>query len=162
MIPFIAFTPGWPLEKAARSTAEFLILWVGNRGTFIEFRMGMINVSPIGRNCSQEERVEFERYDKVNFHFPFKTAISLVLYLCKFWCKCKFGIFLYRNGATIDHIAHDLCCWLHIPNGSRLQRDPRPLSWFTPRFPQLSWLADFTQFFSSFGFYILCQRVIFE
>eukprot|EP00271_Cylindrocystis_brebissonii_P008689 TRINITY_DN23167_c0_g1_i1.p1 TRINITY_DN23167_c0_g1~~TRINITY_DN23167_c0_g1_i1.p1 ORF type:complete len:250 (-),score=49.39 TRINITY_DN23167_c0_g1_i1:401-1150(-) len=34
------------------------------RGTFIEFRMGMINVSPIGRNCSQEERVEFERYDK--------------------------------------------------------------------------------------------------
>jgi phosphomannomutase len=36
------------------------------RGTFIEFRMGMINVSPIGRNCSQEERVEFERYDKVH------------------------------------------------------------------------------------------------
>jgi len=24
------------------------------RGTFIEFRRGMINVSPIGRNCSQE------------------------------------------------------------------------------------------------------------
>ncbi|CAI5507360.1 unnamed protein product [Closterium sp. Naga37s-1] len=35
------------------------------RGTFIEFRMGMLNVSPIGRNCSQEERDEFERYDKV-------------------------------------------------------------------------------------------------
>ncbi|PON52895.1 Eukaryotic phosphomannomutase [Parasponia andersonii] len=35
------------------------------RGTFIEFRSGMINVSPIGRNCSQEERDEFERYDKV-------------------------------------------------------------------------------------------------
>eukprot|EP00877_Chromochloris_zofingiensis_P003603 jgi/Chrzof1/13243/Cz07g25280.t1 len=34
------------------------------RGTFIEFRNGMINVSPIGRNCSQEERDEFERYDK--------------------------------------------------------------------------------------------------
>ena len=36
------------------------------RGTFIEFRSGMLNVSPIGRNCSQEERDEFERYDKVN------------------------------------------------------------------------------------------------
>ncbi|KAH0887476.1 hypothetical protein HID58_063572 [Brassica napus] len=36
------------------------------RGTFIEFRNGMINVSPIGRNCSQEERDEFERYDKVH------------------------------------------------------------------------------------------------
>ena len=34
------------------------------RGTFIEFRNGMLNVSPIGRNCSQEEREEFERYDK--------------------------------------------------------------------------------------------------
>lgn len=25
----------------------------------------MINVSPIGRNCSQEERDDFEKYDKV-------------------------------------------------------------------------------------------------
>lgn len=36
------------------------------RGTFIEFRSGMLNISPIGRNCSQEERDEFERYDKVH------------------------------------------------------------------------------------------------
>jgi phosphomannomutase len=33
------------------------------RGTFIEFRNGMLNVSPIGRNCSQAERDDFERYD---------------------------------------------------------------------------------------------------
>ena len=33
------------------------------RGTFIEFRAGMLNVSPIGRNCSQEERDEFEQQD---------------------------------------------------------------------------------------------------
>ena len=33
------------------------------RGTFIEFRAGMLNVSPIGRNCSQEERDEFEQMD---------------------------------------------------------------------------------------------------
>lgn len=32
-------------------------------GTFIEFRNGMINISPIGRNCSREERNEFEKYD---------------------------------------------------------------------------------------------------
>mmetsp|Transcript_28742 Transcript_28742/g.27709 ORF Transcript_28742/g.27709 Transcript_28742/m.27709 type:complete len:168 (+) Transcript_28742:79-582(+) len=36
------------------------------RGTFIEYRTGMINVSPIGRNCSREERNEFEEYDKVH------------------------------------------------------------------------------------------------
>lgn len=34
------------------------------RGTFIEFRKGMLNVSPIGRNCSYDERLEFERFDK--------------------------------------------------------------------------------------------------
>lgn len=34
------------------------------RGTFVEFRNGMLNVSPIGRNCSQEERDAFEEYDK--------------------------------------------------------------------------------------------------
>ena len=34
------------------------------RGTFIEFRNGMINVSPIGRNCSKTERDEFEEFDK--------------------------------------------------------------------------------------------------
>lgn len=34
------------------------------RGTFIEFRNGMLNVSPIGRSCSQEERQEFFELDK--------------------------------------------------------------------------------------------------
>jgi phosphomannomutase len=36
------------------------------RGTFIEKRNGMFNVSPIGRNCSQTERDEFEKYDNVH------------------------------------------------------------------------------------------------
>merc|ERR1719335_1822416 len=36
------------------------------RGTFIEFRQGMLNVSPIGRNCSREERNEFETFDLAN------------------------------------------------------------------------------------------------
>ncbi|KAG8343376.1 phosphomannomutase [Trypanosoma vivax] len=34
------------------------------RGTFVEYRNGMINVSPIGRNCTLLERNEFEEYDK--------------------------------------------------------------------------------------------------
>ena len=36
------------------------------RGTFIEFRNGMVNVSPIGRNASIQERDEFQAYDKVH------------------------------------------------------------------------------------------------
>ncbi|KAK7445403.1 Phosphomannomutase 1 [Stygiomarasmius scandens] len=34
------------------------------RGTFVEFRNGMINVSPMGRNATIQERNEFEAYDK--------------------------------------------------------------------------------------------------
>jgi len=34
------------------------------RGNVLEFRKGMFNVSPIGRDCSQTERDEFEQYDK--------------------------------------------------------------------------------------------------
>lgn len=33
------------------------------RGTFVEFRQGMLNVSPIGRNCSREERNDYEKFD---------------------------------------------------------------------------------------------------
>ena len=36
------------------------------RGTFIEFREGMLNVSPIGRNCSREERNAYEKFDLEN------------------------------------------------------------------------------------------------
>ena len=34
------------------------------RGTFVEYRNGMMNISPIGRNCSRDERNAFEEYDK--------------------------------------------------------------------------------------------------
>lgn len=36
------------------------------RGTFIEFRNGMINVCPVGRACSLQERKEFFEFDKVH------------------------------------------------------------------------------------------------
>ncbi|OAD58442.1 Phosphomannomutase [Eufriesea mexicana] len=36
------------------------------RGTFVEFRTGMLNVSPVGRNCTQKERIQFYEYDLEN------------------------------------------------------------------------------------------------
>lgn len=33
------------------------------RGTFLEFRNGMMNICPIGRQCSRDERNEFNKYD---------------------------------------------------------------------------------------------------
>eukprot|EP00920_Eleutheroschizon_duboscqi_P029580 GHVT01071782.1.p1 GENE.GHVT01071782.1~~GHVT01071782.1.p1 ORF type:complete len:143 (-),score=19.62 GHVT01071782.1:592-1020(-) len=32
-------------------------------GTFVEYRTGMINLSPIGRNCSYDERLAFNKLD---------------------------------------------------------------------------------------------------
>lgn len=34
------------------------------RGTFVEFRKGMLNLCPVGRSCSQAERDEFGKYDE--------------------------------------------------------------------------------------------------
>ena len=59
-------------EARLKEVINFLLQYMAGiddipvkRGTFIEFRAGMLNVSPIGRNCSQEERDAFEVHDKV-------------------------------------------------------------------------------------------------
>lgn len=63
---------GWLGEEKYQRLAKFCLKYIANldlpkmRGTFVEFRNGMINVSPIGRNASIEERIEFEKYDKVH------------------------------------------------------------------------------------------------
>nr|CAG4644218.1 EOG090X0BFR [Lepidurus arcticus] len=36
------------------------------RGTFIEFRNGLINVCPVGRSCTQAERDAFAAYDEIH------------------------------------------------------------------------------------------------
>lgn len=57
------------------------------RGTFIEFRKGMMNVSPIGRNCNQEERDAFEAYDKEHH-----IRRDMVAYLSPQFPKLKFSV----------------------------------------------------------------------
>ena len=57
-------------EDKYKRLANFILRYIADlelpvkRGTFIEFRNGMINVSPIGRNCSHAERNDFEAFDK--------------------------------------------------------------------------------------------------
>ena len=36
------------------------------RGNFIELRQSMLNICPVGRSCSSEERLEFFEFDKKN------------------------------------------------------------------------------------------------
>lgn len=57
-------------EEKLQKFLNFVLKYLGSieiplkRGTFIEYRTGMLNVSPIGRQCSREERNAFEVYDK--------------------------------------------------------------------------------------------------
>ena len=56
-------------EEQYKELVRFVLHYVADldipvkRGTFIEFRNGMINVSPIGRNASTAERNAYEKYD---------------------------------------------------------------------------------------------------
>lgn len=60
----------WIGEAQYKELVNFCLHYVADldipvkRGTFVEFRNGMINVSPIGRNASNKERNEFQEYDK--------------------------------------------------------------------------------------------------
>ncbi|KAH3669346.1 hypothetical protein OGAPHI_001467 [Ogataea philodendri] len=60
---------GWIGDKKYNELVKFILRYLADldlpirRGTFIEFRKGMINVSPIGRNASTEERNEYEKFD---------------------------------------------------------------------------------------------------
>ncbi|WEW60328.1 Phosphomannomutase 1 [Emydomyces testavorans] len=60
----------WLGEEKYQNLVDFCLKYIADiklpkkRGTFVEFRNGMVNVSPIGRNASVEERNEFEKYDK--------------------------------------------------------------------------------------------------
>ncbi|KIK61597.1 hypothetical protein GYMLUDRAFT_42608 [Collybiopsis luxurians FD-317 M1] len=59
-------------EEKYKPLVNFILHYVADldipikRGTFVEFRNGMINVSPLGRNATIAERNEFEAYDKIH------------------------------------------------------------------------------------------------
>ncbi|KAG7281147.1 hypothetical protein CRUP_032850 [Coryphaenoides rupestris] len=59
-------------EELLQDLINFCLRYMGliklpkKRGTFIEFRNGMLNISPIGRSCTQEERIEFSELDRRN------------------------------------------------------------------------------------------------
>lgn len=75
-----AFRLGQPLQSTSflqhvgeanyQKLAKFILRYISEleglpamRGTFIEFRNGMINVSPVGRNASKADRDEFNKWD---------------------------------------------------------------------------------------------------
>lgn len=59
----------WIGEERYQALVNYILRYIADlkipvkRGTFVEFRNGMINVSPVGRNASLEEREAYEKYD---------------------------------------------------------------------------------------------------
>ena len=59
-------------EDNVKEVVNFALRYIADldipikRGTFVEFRAGMLNISPIGRNCSREERNQYEVLDLVH------------------------------------------------------------------------------------------------
>ena len=60
----------WIGEEQYKELVNFILHYIADldipfkRGTFVEFRNGMINVSPVGRNVANSLRGEYETYDK--------------------------------------------------------------------------------------------------
>ncbi|OWF52993.1 phosphomannomutase 2-like [Mizuhopecten yessoensis] len=66
------------LQKVINFAMKYMsdITLPAKRGTFFEFRSSMINICPVGRSCSQEERLEFAAYDKEhNMRQKFRAAL---------------------------------------------------------------------------------------
>lgn len=74
-------------EEKCQRFINFCLRYLGGieipakRGNFIEFRSGMINVCPIGRSCTHEERLQFAAHDEVH-----KVRETMVMAL-----KAEFG-----------------------------------------------------------------------
>ncbi|KAI5861793.1 eukaryotic phosphomannomutase [Durotheca rogersii] len=62
----------WLGEEPYQDLVNWVLRYVADlrlplkRGTFVEFRNGMVNISPVGRNASTDERNQYEAYDKVH------------------------------------------------------------------------------------------------
>lgn len=63
----------WLGEDKYQDLVDFCLKYIANvklpkkRGTFVEFRNGMVNISPVGRNASVAERNEFQAYVLIPF-----------------------------------------------------------------------------------------------
>ena len=56
------------LQKMINFSLQYMsqLTLPAKRGNFIEYRTGLINICPVGRSCSQQERDQFAEFDKEN------------------------------------------------------------------------------------------------
>jgi len=81
------------------------------RGTFIEYRNGMLNISPIGRACSQSERDDFFKYD-----MQFNVRLDMIQKIDKLW-----KLYLKENLLILPEICFSI--------GGQISVDVFPKGW---------------------------------
>ena len=89
----------WLGEDQLKELINFVLHYIADldipikRGTFVEFRNGMLNVCPIGRNCSQAERDEFGRYDGET---GVRSASLQLAHVLRVTSQCALSCLLYK------------------------------------------------------------------
>lgn len=72
----------WLGEDKYQALVDFVLKYIANtklprkRGTFVEFRNGMVNISPVGRAASVDERDEFEAYVLILHYYVHINGIA--------------------------------------------------------------------------------------
>ena len=88
------------------------------RGTFVEFRTGLINLCPVGRSCSYQERLDFAAFDKEhNVRLKFKEALEKEF--------GELGKFQFKIMMKI----HNLFTGLQFAMGGQISIDCFPKGW---------------------------------
>ncbi|PPQ78693.1 hypothetical protein CVT25_010714 [Psilocybe cyanescens] len=91
-------------ENNYKSLVNFILHYIADldlpikRGTFVEFRQGLLNICPQGRNTTPEEQQRFEAYDKIhnirsNMIQALKTAFPTYNLVCAIGGRTSFDMF---------------------------------------------------------------------
>jgi hypothetical protein len=125
----------WIGEDNYKQLVRFILHYVADldipvkRGTFVEFRNGMINVSPIGRNATVQERNEYEKFDlehKIREKFvqamreQFPDLGLTYVYPGMHWRRSDKGVRLADTFATATRSADKSPSTCSRPAGTRL------------------------------------------
>lgn len=96
-------------EKRLQDLTNFCLRYMSEidlplkRGTFIELRNGMMNVCPIGRSCTQEERMSFVEYEnkfpvRQDFVKALEQRFPAAEHLLKFSIGGQISIDIFPSG----------------------------------------------------------------
>lgn len=98
------------------------------RGTFIEFRTGLINICPVGRSCSNEERQQFAEFD-AQHKIREKFVQSLEKDLPELGLKFSIGIFHHYLIFRFNVNYFNRCFICRISSGGQISIDAFPKGW---------------------------------